>query len=57
MLEVEVFVGEGFGAVDGRATGAVAVEEVAALDHETFDLLCVRPGLSGWLLPDVMWLC
>lgn len=38
MLEGEIFVGEGFGAVDGGAAGAVAVEEVAALDHEAFDL-------------------
>jgi hypothetical protein len=38
MSEREVFVGEGFGAIDCCATGSIAVEEVAALDHEVFYL-------------------
>ena len=38
VLQREVLVGEGLGAVDGGAAGAVAVEEVAALDHEVGDL-------------------
>ena len=38
MLEFEVLVGKGFGAVDGGAAGTVAVQKVAALDHEVFDL-------------------
>ncbi|KAG8527111.1 uncharacterized protein KY384_008540 [Bacidia gigantensis] len=41
VLQFEVFVGERFRSVDGGATGAVAVEEVAALDHEVVDLLMV----------------
>ena len=44
MFECEVFVGEGFGAVDAGAAGAIAVEEVAALDHEVGDL---EEGLVG----------
>lgn len=52
MLEGEVLVREGFGAVDGCAAGAVAVEEVAALDHETFDLWYVRRGPAGWFVLD-----
>ena len=39
MFEDEVLVGKRFGAVDGGAACAVAVEEVAALDHEVFDLV------------------
>lgn len=38
VAEGEVFVREGFGVVDGDGAGAVAVEEVAALDHEIFNL-------------------
>ena len=38
MREVEVLVRERRGAVYARSTRAVAVEEVAALDHEVFDL-------------------
>lgn len=38
MLDLEILVREGFGAVDGRATGAITVEEISTLDHETFDL-------------------
>jgi hypothetical protein len=37
VLEVEAFVGKGTGAVDARRAGTVAVEEVAALDHEVLD--------------------
>ncbi len=47
MLEGEILVREGFGAVDGCAAGAVAVEEVAALDHEAFDLSYYRIQISG----------
>lgn len=36
--EGKVLVGEGARAVDAGAAGAVAVQEVAALDHEVFDL-------------------
>ncbi len=47
MFKYEVLIGEGFGAVDGGAACAVAVEEIAALDHEVFDLdrRCVSPFL------------
>ena len=38
VFKLEVLVGKGLGAVDAGATGAVAVEEIAALDHEFFDL-------------------
>ena len=38
VLQGEVLVCEGFGAVDGGAAGAVAIEEVAALDHEVTNL-------------------
>lgn len=38
VLDGEVLVGEGLGAVDAGGAGAVAVEEVAALAHEVFDL-------------------
>lgn len=42
MFERKVFVGEGFSTVDGGAAGAVAVEEVATLDHEVGDLVDVE---------------
>lgn len=42
MLDIEVLVGECFGAVDSCATGTVAVEEISSLDHETFDLSSVK---------------
>lgn len=38
VLQIEVLVGELVGAVDGAGAGAVAVDEVAALEHEVFDL-------------------
>lgn len=38
VFEGEVLVVKGFGAVDGGAAGTVAVEEIAALTHEVFDL-------------------
>lgn len=38
MFDGEVLVGEGFGAVDAGAACSVAVDDVAALDHEVFDL-------------------
>lgn len=38
MLQFEILVFEGLGAVDAGAAGAVAEDEVAALDHEVFDL-------------------
>lgn len=42
MLQLEVLVLEGLGSVDTSAAGAVAEDEVAALDHEVFDLMsCV----------------
>lgn len=34
MLEREVFVRKALGAEDADASGAVAVQEIAALDHE-----------------------
>ena len=46
VLELEALVREGLGAVDGGAAGAVAVEEVAALDHEVFDLDAVASSES-----------
>jgi len=39
MLQVEILVREFLGTVDCSRAGAVAVDEVAALDHEAFDLL------------------
>ncbi len=39
MLQLEVLVLEGLGSVDASAAGAVAEDEVAALDHEVFDLM------------------
>lgn len=48
MLEGEILVGERFGAVDCGAAGAVAVEEVSALDHEAFDLSCFRLRLPRY---------
>lgn len=49
VFQGEGLVGEGFGAVDAGAAGAVAVEEVATLDHEVFDLwgALVVSGLLG----------
>lgn len=38
MLEGEVLVGKGFGAVDAGGARAVTVEEVAGLEHEVFYL-------------------
>lgn len=38
VLQLEVLVGELLGAVDAGRTGAVAVEEVAALAHEAGNL-------------------
>lgn len=38
MLEGEVLIAKGFGTVDGSAAGAVAVEEISALDHELLNL-------------------
>ena len=38
MLALKVLIREGFCAVNASTTGAIAVEEVSALDHETFDL-------------------
>lgn len=37
MPQLEILVRERLGAVDGGRAGAVAVEEVAALQHEVFD--------------------
>ena len=39
MLQLEVLVFEGLGPVDTGAAGAVTEDEVAALDHEVFDLM------------------
>lgn len=51
VLEVEVLVWEGgFGAVDAGAAGAVAADEVAALDHEVFDLEWGKNGGGTGLL-------
>ena len=38
VLKREVLIRKGLGAVDGRAARAVAVEEIATLDHEVSDL-------------------
>ena len=38
VLQLEILVGKRLCAVDARRAGAVAVEEVAALDHEVGDL-------------------
>lgn len=38
MPELEVLVCEGFGAVYTSTAGTIAEDEVAALDHEVFDL-------------------
>ena len=66
MFKQEILVGEGLRAVDGGAACAVAVEEVAALDHEVFDYavefgsfvslwsaLGVAAGLAGAELAEV----
>ncbi len=50
MAAGEVFVGEGAGAVDAGAAGAVAVQEVAALDHEVFDLIASTPSFRQYLV-------
>lgn len=50
MFERKGLVREGFGAVDAGAAGAVAVEEVAALDHEVFDLRVARCSASVCML-------
>ena len=50
MLKIEVLVCKRAGAVDRRTARAVAVKEVAALDHEVFDLRYidrVRLTVSG----------
>jgi hypothetical protein len=38
VLQSEVLVGKLLGAPDGPRACAVAIDEVAALDHESFDL-------------------
>lgn len=38
MLEIEVLIGKGLCAVDRNGASAVAVKEVASLDHEVLDL-------------------
>ena len=43
MLEIEILICKGFGAVDGGAAGAIPVQEIAALDHEVFDLKDMIP--------------
>lgn len=45
MLEVEVLVREELGAIDACRARAVAVEEIAALDHELSDLIRLSRGL------------
>lgn len=46
MAQRKVLVGEGAGPVDAGGAGAVAVQEVAALDHEVFDLRTDRSPVS-----------
>jgi len=41
VFESKIFVCEFLDAVDCAGAGAVAVYEVAALDHEAFDLSCI----------------
>ena len=61
VLELEILVGELL-AVDGLASGAVAVGEVAALDHEVLDdavklrALVAEPLLAGGERPKVLGL-
>lgn len=43
MLQHEILIRKGAGAVDGNGASAVAVEEVSALDHEILDH-AVEPG-------------
>lgn len=38
MLQLEVLIAEGLNTVDGGAPRAIAVEKIAALDHEVFNL-------------------
>ncbi len=40
MLQLEVLIGEGLGAVNTGATCTVTIEEISALYHEVFDLGC-----------------
>lgn len=66
VLQFEVLIGEFVGAVDGAGAGAVAVDEVAALEHEVFDhtmelapLVALRPPsvvlrLAGAELAEVL---
>lgn len=38
MLELEILVGERFGAVDTGTPGTIAIQKIPTLDHEVFDL-------------------
>ena len=51
MLQGEVLIGEGVGAVDGVAAGAVEVLEVASLEHELWD----DPVEVGALEPEAVF--
>jgi len=46
MLEIEVLVRKGLEIPDGGRAGAIAVEEITALDHKVFDL---KPQKKGCL--------
>ena len=53
VLQREVLIGEGLGAVDAGRAGAVAVEEVAALAHEVANLGKPRQShrwANGWVI-------
>jgi len=54
MLQLEILVLEGLGSVNRSAAGAVAEDEVAALDHEVFDLM-VSYVLSASTQIPVVW--
>lgn len=54
MLQLEVLVFEGLGPVDTGAAGAVTEDEVAALDHEVFDLMLSCVLLASTHTP-AMW--
>lgn len=50
MLEVEILVRKRFRTVYSGAAGAIAIEEISALNHEVFDLRSIRNNALAWAL-------
>lgn len=42
MLQLEVLVRKGFGAINAGTASAITIEEVSTLDHKFFDLRPIR---------------